>query len=46
LLRVEYFSIVNAVTLEEITQWSDAENVVGCIAVNVGAVRLIDNVLF
>ncbi len=46
LLRVEYFSIVNAETLEEIEQWNDTNQVVGCIAVNVGLVRLIDNILF
>jgi pantoate--beta-alanine ligase len=46
LLRVEYFSIVNAETLDEIKQWSDTNHIVGCIAVNVGKVRLIDNILF
>ncbi len=46
LLRVEYFEIANAQTLEPITDWDEAESVVGCIAVQVGEVRLIDNVLF
>ncbi|MDX9846796.1 MAG: pantoate--beta-alanine ligase [Tenuifilaceae bacterium] len=46
LLRVEYFEIANAKTLEPVDDWNDAESVVGCIAVQVGEVRLIDNVLF
>lgn len=44
LLEVEYFSIVNAETLEEISAWSDAETVRGCIAVRAGKIRLIDNI--
>ena len=46
LLEVEYFEIADATTLEPIEQWSDAEQSVGCIAVQVGDVRLIDNILF
>lgn len=45
-LDVEYFEISNAKTLQPITKWSDADEVVGCIAVQVGNVRLIDNVIF
>lgn len=44
LLHVEYFSIVNADTLQNISDWSEAENVRGCIVVHAGAVRLIDNI--
>ncbi|HJB85668.1 MAG TPA: pantoate--beta-alanine ligase [Candidatus Alistipes merdigallinarum] len=44
LLHVEYFSIVNADTLQDINDWSEAENVRGCIVVHAGAVRLIDNI--
>ena len=44
LLHVEYFSIVNADTLQYINDWSEAENVRGCIVVHAGAVRLIDNI--
>jgi pantoate--beta-alanine ligase len=46
LLEVEYFEIVNAETLEIVNNWSDAAGLVGCIAVQVGDVRLIDNILF
>lgn len=45
-LKVEYFEVSNAKTLQPVANWSDAEEVVGCIAVQVGDVRLIDNVIF
>jgi pantoate--beta-alanine ligase len=45
-LEVEYFEIANAQTLESVNDWSDAPSLVGCIAVQVGNVRLIDNILF
>ena len=45
LLNVEYFSVVDAETLEEIGAWSDTVPMRGCIAVRAGAVRLIDNIL-
>ncbi len=43
-LKVEYFSVVDALTLEEIDAWSDTVPMRGCIAVQAGAVRLIDNI--
>lgn len=45
-LKVEYFDIVNAETLESVNEWADSDSIVGCIAVQVGDVRLIDNILF
>ena len=44
----EYFEIVNAVTLQPIENWEDADNdgAVGCIAVWLNGVRLIDVVKF
>lgn len=45
-LEVEYFEIANAETLQSIRNWNDSNSIVGCIAVQVGQVRLIDNVLF
>lgn len=45
-LSVEYFELSDAITLEPIKDWSDAEHIVGCIAVKAGNVRLIDNVIF
>jgi pantoate--beta-alanine ligase len=45
-MNVEYFTIANAKTLEPVSQWTDAQNLVGCIAVWAGKVRLIDNISF
>ena len=44
LLDVEYFEIVDGYSLQTISSWDEAEWVVGCITVNVGDVRLIDNI--
>jgi pantoate--beta-alanine ligase len=46
LLQVEYFEIVDEETLQPLKNWSTAAGNVGCIAVNVGNVRLIDNITF
>lgn len=45
-LEVEYFELSNAKTLESVRDWNSAEQIVGCIAVRAGQVRLIDNVIF
>lgn len=45
-LSVEYFEIVNDTTLEVIKDWNESNNKVGCITVQVGKIRLIDNVTF
>ena len=45
-LKVEYFDIVDTNTLESINTLSNKENCIGCIAVNVGSIRLIDNIRF
>ncbi len=42
----EYFEIVNDVTLQPIEDWGDSEGVVGCIAVWLDGVRLIDVIRF
>ncbi len=42
----EYFEIVNDTTLQPINDWSDAAGIVGCIAVWLDGVRLIDMVRF
>ena len=44
-MRVEYFEIVDAKTLQNVASWQDAETLVACTAVRIGAVRLIDNML-
>ena len=43
-LKVEYFEIVDAKTLQPVNSWND--KVVGCIAVFCGDVRLIDNIRY
>lgn len=45
LIELEYFEISNANTLEAIKSFSEAESAVACVAVKMGAVRLIDNIL-
>lgn len=46
LLEVIYFEIVDVETMAPIVEWKDAEVVQGCIAVQAGEVRLIDNIRF
>lgn len=45
-LAVEYFSLADSITLKPVSNWSDTESIIGCIAVRAGKVRLIDNVFF
>ena len=45
-LELEYFEIVDGVTLQKISAWKDAPYVVGCITVYCGEVRLIDNIKY
>lgn len=45
-LRLEYFEIVNADTMQSVYEWSDAGSIVGCITVFCGEVRLIDNIRY
>ncbi len=46
LLEVIYFSIVDSLSLQEVESWSDGSAIQGCITVQAGAVRLIDNIKF
>lgn len=47
-LRVEYFSIVDGNTLQDIAEWEDSPYVVGCITVYCGRtpIRLIDHIKY
>ncbi len=47
-LEVQYFSIVDGDTLQDVEEWSEATSVVGCITVFCGAtpIRLIDHVRY
>lgn len=44
LLKVIYYQSVDADTLQEVGSWSDSSRVQGCIAVQAGNIRLIDNI--
>ncbi len=46
LLDVEYFDIVDGLTLQPIDSWDGSTYVVGCITVYCGDVRLIDNIQY
>ncbi len=46
LFHVEYFDIVDGASLQNISQWNQSKNIVGCIAVFAGNIRLIDNIRF
>jgi len=43
-LELEYIEFVSDPDLDEISEWGEEQNMVACIAVQVGKVRLIDNV--
>ena len=43
-LNVEYFEIVDKNTLESVTNWDNKGKLIGCITVEVGKIRLIDNI--
>ena len=44
LLKVIYYQSVDARTMQEVVAWNDAERIQGCIAVQAGDIRLIDNI--
>ena len=45
-LELEYFELVDGITLQKISDWNEADYVVGCITVFCGEVRLIDNIKY
>ena len=45
-MRLEYFEIVDSKTLSSIGNWNETKQGVGCIALFLGKVRLIDNIIF
>ena len=46
LMQLDYFEIVEDKALRPVTAWDEPVNKVGCIAVQLGKVRLIDNLNF
>ncbi len=45
LFQLDYFEIANAETLVSINDYKDAKSAVACIAIKIGTVRLIDNIV-
>lgn len=45
-MEVEYYQIVDGITMQPIANWSDTDYAVGCITVYCGDVRLIDNITY
>lgn len=44
--KVEYYSIVGSLDLQEVSDWDSPQGVTGCITVYCGQVRLIDNIRY
>ncbi len=44
LLKTIYFEAVDAMTMQRVESWDESERIQGCIAVQVGDIRLIDNI--
>ena len=45
-MEVEYYQIVDGITMQPISAWTDTRYAVGCIPVYCGDVRLIDNITY
>ena len=45
-MQLKYFDIVEDKELRPVTDWTEKVNKVGCLAVQLGGVRLIDNMYF
>ena len=44
LLKVIYFQVVDAATMQQVRTWEESPGIQGCIAVQAGDIRLIDNI--
>jgi len=45
-MEVEYYEIVNGYDMQPIADWAETDYAVGCVTVNIGDVRLIDNIKY
>ncbi|MCK9617399.1 MAG: pantoate--beta-alanine ligase [Lentimicrobiaceae bacterium] len=45
-MKVEYFELSDIDTLQPVSNWTSDNGIIGCIAVYLGNVRLIDNIVF
>ena len=44
-MKLAYFEIVDAGTLQSIADFKESKSAVACIAVEIGGIRLIDNII-
>ncbi|MDE5961496.1 MAG: pantoate--beta-alanine ligase [Duncaniella sp.] len=45
-MKVEYYEIVDALTMQPVSDWNATDSAVGCVTVFCGDVRLIDNIKY
>lgn len=45
-MEVEYYQIVDGITLMPVNDWNETNYIVGCVTVYCGGVRLIDNIAY
>lgn len=45
-MEVEYYQIVDGITMQQVNDWKDSDYIVGCVTVYCGDVRLIDNIAY
>ena len=45
-MEVEYYQIVDGITLMPVSSWEESNYIVGCVTVYCGGVRLIDNIAY
>lgn len=45
-MEIEYYQIVDGISLEHLTSWNETGYAVGCVTVYCGDVRLIDNITY
>lgn len=45
-MEVEYYDMVDGITMQSVSDWSESDYIVGCVTVYCGEVRLIDNICY
>ncbi|MCK5838708.1 MAG: pantoate--beta-alanine ligase [Bacteroidales bacterium] len=45
-IKLEYFEIVDMETLQPVKKWDECKKIIACVAVHLGKIRLIDNIIF
>ncbi|MCK4677413.1 MAG: pantoate--beta-alanine ligase [Bacteroidales bacterium] len=44
-IKFEYFEIVDMETLQPVKEWGECKKIIACVAVHLGKIRLIDNII-